>query len=104
LQTIFLYDNVKKHEPHDAPHVRPSTLYPETMSSCEVFTMATQQKDLGSASKSIPHVVPGFLNRFAPVPKETQPQPKREEKRRTQTVPSVAAMRRCRHDGELGFD
>jgi hypothetical protein len=65
--------------------------------------MAVQQ-DLKSASKNIPHLVPGFLNRFAPVPKETQPQPKTEEKTRTQTVPSVAAMRRCRHGGELGYD
>lgn len=67
--------------------------------------MAVQQNNAGS-SNSIPHLIPGFLNRFAQAPKNLQPQtqPTPKDKTRTQTVPSVAAMRRCRHGGELGYD
>jgi hypothetical protein len=67
--------------------------------------MAIQQDNLNRSEKNIPHLIPGFLNRFASAPKHSNPQPDQQKKTRTQTVPSVAAMRRCHSDGsEIGFD
>lgn len=65
--------------------------------------MAVQKEDLPSAFRNAPLLNTSFLDRFLGA-KPSQPV-KPQEKRRTQTVPSMAAMRRCRRDSsEISYD
>ena len=66
--------------------------------------MAVQKENLPSAFRNAPLLNSSFLDRFLGVANPSQTV-KPQEKRRTQTVPSMAAMRRCRRDSsEISYD
>lgn len=66
--------------------------------------MAVQKEDLPRAFRNAPSLNTRFLDRFLGTLTPARPV-ESQSRRRTQTVPSMAAMRRCRRDSsEISYD